>query len=123
MKNKIKIIDYLGQLIISLIPIGLLIGTAISESLILILISIFLTKIILTRDTIFFKNTLFFLLAIIWISLIINSYFSLDLGVETLRNLSFFKYILMIMAFIYFFNIKKKCYFLYMVFNISNCNY
>ena len=108
MKNKISIIDYLGQLIIAIIPIGLLIGTAISESLIFILIIIFLTKIIITRDTIIFKNSIFYLLIIIWISLILNSYFALNLGVNTLRNITFFKYILMTMAYILFFDSKKN---------------
>ena len=108
MKNKISIIDYLGQLIIAIIPIGLLIGTAISECLIFILIIIFLTKIIITRDTIIFKNSIFYLLIIIWISLILNSYFALNLGVNTLRNITFFKYILMTMAYILFFDSKKN---------------
>ncbi len=108
MKNKISIIDYLGQLTIALMPIGLLIGTAISESLIFILIIIFLTKIILTRNTIIFKNSIFYLLIIIWISLILNSYFALNLGVNTLRNITFFKYILMTMAYILFFDFRKN---------------
>ena len=108
MKNKISIIDYLGQLTIALMPIGLLIGTAISESLIFVLIIIFLTKIILTRNTIIFKNSIFYLLIIIWISLILNSYFALNLGVNTLRNITFFKYILMTMAYILFFDLRKN---------------
>jgi len=108
MRKNTQILDFLGQFTIALIPIGLLIGTAISESLILVLIIIFLTKIILTRDTVIFKNVVFYSLIIIWISLIINFFFSLDLGVETLRNLTFFKYILMTLGFIYFFNIKKN---------------
>lgn len=108
MKDKIRIIDYSGQLLIALIPFSLLIGTAISESLILMLVIMFLTKIITTRNTKIFKNLIFFLLIIIWITLLLNSFFALDLGVYTLRNITFFKYILVTAAFFLFFQLRKN---------------
>jgi hypothetical protein len=108
MINKIKVTDNLGQFIIALIPISLLIGTALSESLIVLLIITFIIKIIQTRDLLIFKKKIFYLLMLIWLSLIINSYIALDLGISALRNFTFFKYILMILAFISFFDLKKK---------------
>jgi O-antigen ligase len=106
--NSNKVYNYINKLIFLLLlifPITLIIGTAASESVIIIINFIFL--IIINRNIKIIEKAkeLLFLLTIIWISLIINLIFSNDQSLSLSRNIFFFRYIIFILA---IFSITKE---------------
>ena len=99
--NLNKVNTYINNTIFFLLlifPITLIIGTAASESVIIIVNFIFL--IIINRNIKIIEKAkeLLFLLSIIWISLIINLIFSNDQSLSLSRNIFFFRYIIFILA-------------------------
>ena len=96
-----KIHNYLNNLtffLLLIFPITLIIGTAFSESVIIIINFIFLITINHNIKIIIKAKELIFLLAIIWISLIINLIFSNDHSLSLSRNIFFFRYIIFNLA-------------------------
>ena len=99
--NSNKIHSYLNNLtffLLLIFPITLIIGTAFSESVIIIIDFIFLITINRNFKIILKAKELIFLLAIIWISLIINLIFSNDHSLSLSRNIFFFRYIIFNLA-------------------------
>jgi O-antigen ligase len=99
--NSNKLYNYINNIIFFLLlifPITLIIGTAASESIILIVNLIFL--IIINRNIKIIEKAkeLLVLLSIMWISLIINLIFSNDQSLSLSRNIFFFRYIIFILA-------------------------
>ena len=89
-----KIHNYLNNLtffLLLIFPITLIIGTAFSESVIIIINFIFLITINHNIKIIIKAKELIFLLAIIWTSLIINLIFSNDHSLSLSRNIFFIK--------------------------------
>ena len=90
--NSNKIHNYLNYsifLLLLIFPITLIIGTAFSESVIIIIDFIFLITINRNIEIIQRAKELLFLLTIIWISLIVNLIFSNDQSLSLLRNVFF----------------------------------
>jgi O-antigen ligase len=105
----------LPTLLLILLPISLLIGTAITEILITIVLIFFLANVILKKEWYIFNNKLFISLLFLWIYLIIN-YFA-SVGNEnpffSLRNISFIKFVFFILSIIYFFKKKSEIIYFY----------
>jgi O-antigen ligase len=99
--NTNKIHNYSNNLIFFLLlvfPITLIIGTAASESIVIIIDFIFLITINRNIKIIKKAKLLLFLLSIIWISLIINLIFSNEQSLSLSRNIFFFRYIIFVLA-------------------------
>ena len=105
--KKITIIDRITLLIYSFIPIFLIIGTGLSELAIIILSLKFTIDILFLKKIKFHNKELIYFLLLIYLSLIINSYFSVNSENSFLRNIFFFKYIIFIIGTIDFFSKKE----------------
>ena len=99
-----KIINNYFFTLFSIIPISIIIGSAVSLINILIIDISFLLLIIFNRDYSFLKNSKIKYLFILYLYLIFNSFISLDYEVGLLRNLGFIRFIILFVAFNYFFN-------------------
>jgi O-antigen ligase len=91
------------------LPISLLIGNAVSKSTQLLIIIIFLITCYLNKNFSWIKNRYFFLLGIIWISLLINLLFAKNMNLSFLRNITFIENIFFIFALCFI--LKKKKFF------------
>jgi len=99
--NSNTIHNYLNNFkffLLLIFPISLILGSAFSESIIILIDLIFLITINRNIKVIEKVKELIFLLLIIWISLIINLFFSNDQSLSLLRNVFFFRYIIFILA-------------------------
>ena len=99
-------INNLIILIYSLFPLFLIIGTALSELAIILLCFYFISNFFFKKENIF-KNKIFYFLIFIYLALIINLIFSLNISNSFLRNLFFIKYIIFILGTINFLSKKK----------------
>ena len=107
MINKLFDINNTILILTILLPIAMLIGTAVSEIIItsisfIFLIYIFKKKIEIIIDKYF--NFLF----LIWLCLILNYFFSINQELSLLRSFGFFKYIIFIFAMKYLFSKNKN---------------
>ena len=91
-----------------LLPIGLLISTGVSEVIVILLSVIFLIYSISKKNFYWLKNKYFYLLILIWFSLIINFIFSKNQELALFRSFGFIKYIIYIFAINYLLNKDKN---------------
>jgi hypothetical protein len=89
----------------SIIPISLIIGNAVLEINFFFIIITFIISLNFNRKYLAeIKNDpILILLLLFWIYLIFSTFFSLDYSLSIRRNLFFFKFILLIFSFKYFF--------------------
>ena len=91
------------------LPVSFILGKAILEFNIILIIIIFLKDIISEKKNIgiFFENKIIFPLFLLWIYLGFNIHNGLDNDGNWMRALFFFKFILLIFAFAYYINLKS----------------
>jgi O-antigen ligase len=89
-----------------LLPIGLLIGSGVSVTIEILLCIFFLTISFYHKNFDWVKKKYFFLLMLIWVSLLINLVFTKSFNLSFLRNVSFIENIFFVFAFSYV--IKKE---------------
>lgn len=91
-------------LFFSLLPISFILGNAVLELNIILIIILFLREIIKDKDQLyqFLQGKLFFILLILWAYLNINSLFAINYEGSLRRSIFFFRYIFLIFAVIYF---------------------
>ena len=96
-------------LIFSFLPISFVIGKAVLEFNIILIIIIFLKDLIYENHNLksFFQSKIFVSLIILWIYLIFNILVGLNNFENTHRGLFFFKYILLVFAFIHYLKIDS----------------
>jgi O-antigen ligase len=107
MNVKILDKDKINLLLISILPIGLLISSGAAESLIFIIIILYLKSHILNKNYSILKNFYFKLLVFIWIALIINFIFSQNHLESASRTFGFVRYILLVFAINFYFQKKN----------------
>jgi len=98
-----KIFDNYYFILFSIIPISIIIGPAISLINIILIIVPFLFFLIYKKKFSFLTNPTVKLLLILYIYLLFNSFISVDPGLGLKRNLGFIRYIILFLAFNYFF--------------------
>ena len=106
--RKISNIDNLALIFISFLPIGLLIGTGVSELLLILLATLFIIRSLSKKNSQWYKNFYFLILTILWIILILNLIFSRYPENSILRSLGFVKYIIFIFCVVYCLKIKNN---------------
>ena len=99
-----------GIILISLLPLALLSGSAILNSIIIIINLLFLFIIFKEKKFNFLNNKYFYALNIFWSSLILNACFSIDKINSLERALGFFRFIILIFAIKFFLNLKGSKY-------------
>lgn len=101
-------IDNIALFLISILPIGLLINTGISELLSILLVVLFITKSLSEKNLQWYKNFYFLILTILWVVLILNLLFSKYPENTITRSLGFVKYIIFIFSIAYYLKIKNN---------------
>jgi len=81
-----------------LLPIGLLLGTAVSETIVILLSIFFLIHSMTKGNFDWVKNKFFYLLIFLWFSLILNFLFAINQELALLRSFGFIKYVIYIFA-------------------------
>ena len=92
----------------SIIPISMILGPSVSLINIIIINFLFIYYLYISKDFTFLKNKIIVLLLILYIYLIFNSFISIDPYIGIKRNLGFLRFILLFLAFNYFFIIQKN---------------
>jgi len=87
----------------SIIPITIIIGSAVSLINILIIDLSFIILLIYKKNFYFLKNKTIFYFLILYIYLIFNSFISIDYSESFIRNLGFLRVIVLFLAFNYFY--------------------
>ena len=98
-----KTIYYYFLILFSLIPITIIAGSGISIINILLIDLSFIFLIIYKKNFDFLKNKSIIYFFILYVYLIFNSFISIDYSIGILRNLGFFRIIILFAAFNYFF--------------------
>ena len=88
------------------LAISLLISSGVSLSTEILIILFFLITCFHKNDFLWLKNKYFYLLLVIWFSLLLNLFFAQNFNLSFLRNITFFKNIIFIFALCYIF--KKE---------------
>ena len=94
---------YYFLILFSLIPITIIAGSGISLINILLIDLSFIFLIIYKKNFYFLKNKSIIYFFILYVYLIFNSFISIDYSIGVLRNLGFFRIIILFAAFNYFF--------------------
>ena len=101
---------FFAILILSIYPITFFIGTGILNLGVILLDLILIIEIVRKKKYYFFKNSIFYLLIGLWLTLLLNLFFSINLENSIGRSIGFVRYIFFVMAIIYFFNINNGIY-------------
>jgi O-antigen ligase len=91
-----------------LLPIGLLVSTGVSETIVILLSLFFLIYSLSKNNFYWINNKYFYLLMLLWLSLIINFIFSKNQELALFRSFGFIKYIIYIFAIKYLLNKNKN---------------
>ena len=103
-----KINKNINILLLSLIPVTIIIGPAISLINILLISISAIFLIILSKKRYFFKNIEILIFIILFIYLLFNTYISIDYNYSLTRNFGFLRFILFFIALNYFFHKIKE---------------
>ena len=106
MKNRI-LYNYFF-ILFSIIPISLIVGSAVSSINIIIISLSFLIYVFYLKDWKWLKDKNIKLLLILYLYLIFNSFISIDFNIGVNRNFGFIIYIIFFAAFNYFFSKQEK---------------
>ena len=101
---------FFAILILSFYPITFFIGTGVVNLIVVLLDLILIFEIFKRKKYNFFKNSTFYFLIFLWLTLLLNLYFSINVENSIGRSIGFIRYIFFVMAIIYFFNINDGIY-------------
>lgn len=101
-------LQFLAIILLCVLPIFFFIGTGIINLAIIILDLIFILEIISKKRLSFLKNNIFYSLILLWFTLLINIFFSLDPVNSFSRGFGFIRFIFFVMLLIYFLNLNNQ---------------
>jgi len=105
----------INLLILIFLPLSLLIGSGVINSLVILFNILFILEIIEKRKTNFFKDKIFYLLILIWIYLIVNAAIGIDFENSLNRSIGFIRFIILAFGINYYLN-KNYDYFTSFIF-------
>lgn len=100
--NKKINLNFLSIILISLLPISLLIGSAIINGFVILIDIIFLIDLVKNKKIKYLNNKLFYAFLLLWASLLINAFFSENFNNSILRALGFVRFIFFVFAIKYY---------------------
>jgi len=118
-KISLTSIDNIALFLISILPVGLLISTGVSELISILLVILYIIKSFVEKNLQWVKNFYFLILIILWIILILNLIFSKYPENTIFRSLGFIKYIIFIFTIIYYLKIKNNLNIIFCVWTIT----
>lgn len=101
------------------LPISLLISSGVSLCTEILIILSFLITCFYKNDFLWFKNKYFYLLLLIWFSLLLNLFFAQNLNLSFIRNITFFKNIIFIFALCYIFKKEENFNLIFIIYLIT----
>jgi hypothetical protein len=108
MKKSNFFLDKLSLFLVIFLPISLLISSGASESVVILILIIFLITCFYKKDFFWLKNKYSYLIALIWLSLLLNQLFSQNFNLSFIRNITFFKNIIFVFALIFILKKEKN---------------
>ena len=105
-------------ILIAFLPLGLLFGSGVSTTMEILITFFFLLISIINKNFFWLKNKYFYLLILIWLSLIINLLVSQNFSFSFYRNFFFFKNILFVFALMFFFKKKSNLHLIFFFYSI-----
>tara|TARA_Y100000992_G_scaffold291968_1_gene248934 strand:- start:1915 stop:3126 length:1212 start_codon:yes stop_codon:yes gene_type:complete len=96
--------------LILFLPVSILIGTLVSNFLILIIVLFFIFDLYKDKNFIYLKNKDFLILFIIWIYLILNAFFISQNEDSIIRAVGFIRFVLLAFAICYYLSLNQKKY-------------
>ena len=106
--NSYLCLDKIYLFLVIFFPISLLISSGVSLSTEISIILTFLIISFYKNDFLWLKNKYFYLLLLIWFSLLLNLFFAQNFKLSFVRNITFFKNIIFIFALCYIFKKEKN---------------
>jgi len=104
-KDKIFLFSKLNYFLITILPITILVGSLVSNITIVLISIFFIFDLIQRKNNFIFKDKNFYFLLIIYLYLILNSYFISENPEAFLKALSFIRFILLSYAIYFYFKI------------------
>lgn len=89
-------------LLFVILPIGLIVGSAVSNSIILLINLLFIIEILKKKNLPFLIDRWFYILLLLWLCLLANSILIANNSESLIRSFGFFRFILLVFAFKYF---------------------
>ena len=108
MKKSDFFLEKLSLFLVIFLPISLLISTGVSESIVILILIIFLITCFYKKDFFWLKNKYCYLIALIWLSLLLNQLFTENFNLSFIRNITFFKNIIFVFALIFILKKEKN---------------
>ncbi len=118
LQKKFNISEYTQKInlfILFILPLSLLVGSGVINTLVILFNILFIIEIILKKETIFLKNKIFYLLIIIWLYLITNAVVGLNFENSINRSIGFIRFIILAFGINYYLS-KKFDYFINFIF-------
>jgi len=102
--------------LISFLPIFIIVGSGVNNTIIIVLDLFFLGKIIKNKDISIFKNKFFYLILGLWFYLLINLFFfSKNFDNSFLRSIGFLRFLFFVFALKYFLEIENGKYYNFII--------
>ena len=95
-------------ILLSIFPLFFFLGTGVLNMGIIVLDIIFITEIFKNKKLTFLKNYIFYSLILLWLTFLVNIFFSIDPMNSLGRGFGFIRFIFFIMLIIYYFNINNN---------------
>ena len=97
-------------ILLSIFPLLFFIGTGLVNLSIVILDIIFISEVLIKKRLNFLKNYIFYSLILLWITFLINIFFSIDPSNSFNRGFGFIRFIFFVMSILYYFEINNQRY-------------
>ena len=108
LRLELNLISKVNFCLISLLPLSLVTGSLISNSVIVLICSLFLIDVIIKKNVFFLNEKNFYFLIIINIYIILNSYFLSEYDLALLKSIGFLRFIILVYALAYYFKIYQE---------------
>ncbi len=105
---KVSNIQNLNIFLISILPLGLIIGSLISNSIIILICVFFLLDLFVRKNLFFLNQFNFYFLLLINIYLILNSYFVSENEESIIKSFGFVRFIILVYAIPYYFTLSEN---------------
>ncbi len=118
LQKKFNISEYTQKInlfILVFLPLSLLVGSGVINTLVILFNILFIVEIILKKETIFLKNKIFYLLIIIWLYLITNAVIGINFENSINRSIGFIRFVILAFGINYYLS-KKFNYFINFIF-------
>ena len=108
LRLELSLISKVNFCLISLLPLSLVTGSLVSNSIVVLICLLFLIDVIIKKNAFFLNEKNFYFLIIINIYLILNSYFLSEYDLALLKSIGFLRFIILAYALAYYFKIYQK---------------